>query len=149
MSTNTIQFWDKLTEGGMAGWVVVLLILLLSIIEISPIKLNPIGAFLGWVGKKLNGKMQQQIDDLQKQITDLQKQMTDMWVNSHRTAILIFAREARDGVEHSSDEWVNVLNQAEDYEQYVHERKITNGIVTQDTEFIRHLYQELSREHRI
>jgi hypothetical protein len=38
---------------------------------------------------------------------------------------------------------------AEEYEKYVNEKKITNGIVTQDTEYIRKLYQELSRDHRI
>jgi uncharacterized Zn finger protein len=33
--------------------------------------------------------------------------------------------------------------------KYVTENKVTNGIITQDTEYIRNLYQEMSREHRI
>ena len=35
------------------------------------------------------------------------------------------------------------------YGKYVTENKVTNGIITQDTEYIRNLYQEMSREHRI
>ena len=45
--------------------------------------------------------------------------------------------------------WTNVLNVAEEYEKMVHEQRITNGVITQDTAYIRRLYQELSREHRI
>ena len=42
-----------------------------------------------------------------------------MWINNHRQHILTFARECRANIEHSSDEWTNVLNVAEEYEKYV------------------------------
>ena len=73
----------------------------------------------------------------------------EIWINNHRQTILTFARECRADIEHSSDEWTNVLNVAEEYEKYVTENKVTKGIITQDTEYIRKLYQEMSREHRI
>ena len=38
---NVIDMLQKLTAGEMAGWAVVLLILLFSLIQISPVKLNP------------------------------------------------------------------------------------------------------------
>ena len=136
------EVFQKITTGEMAGWALTALILLLSLIEISPLKLNPWEKILGWIGKKMNGATEKRLEAVEKQITD-------MWVNGHRNTILIFAREARAGVAHSSDEWTNVLNQAEEYESFVRARKITNGIITQDTEYIRNLYQELSREHRI
>lgn len=125
-----------------AGTVTAGILLLLSLIQISPIKLNPWDKLLGWFGKKLNGATEKRLEAVEKQILD-------MWVNSHRQCILTFAREARAGIEHSSDEWTNVLNVAEEYEKHIKERKLTNGIVTQDTEYIRNLYQELSRDHRI
>ena len=111
-----------------AGYVTAGLVVLLSLIEISPIKLNPWEKILGWIGKKMNGVTEKRLEAVEKQIRD-------MWVNSHRQCILTFARETRAGIEHSSDEWTNVLNVA--------------GIVTQDTEYIRNLYQELSRDHKI
>ena len=124
------------------GHVAVGIAVLLSLIQISPLKLNPWDKLLGWIGKKANGATEKRLEAVEKQIRD-------MWVNSHRQCILTFAREARAGIEHSSDEWTNVLNVAEEYEKHVKEAKITNGIVTQDTEYIRKLYQELSRDHRI
>ena len=125
-----------------AGYVVAGITILLSLVQIAPVRLNPWDKIFGWIGKKINGATEKRLESVEKQILD-------MWVNSHRQCILTFAREARAGIEHSSDEWTNVLNVAEEYERHVTEKKITNGIVTQDTEYIRNLYQEMSREHRI
>ena len=133
---------QKLTAGELAGWAVVLIILTFSLIQIAPVKLNPWDSILEWFGRKLNGNMQKRLDDLEKQIRN-------MWINTHRLHILTFARECRANIEHSSDEWTNVLNVAEEYEKTVHEQRITNGVITQDTAYIRALYQELSRDHRI
>lgn len=136
------DFFQKLTAGEMAGWAVVLLILLMSLIQISPLKLNPWDRILGWIGKKTNG-------ETEKRLKTVEKQISDMWVNQHRQTILTFAREARSGIVHSPDEWANVLNQSEEYEKYIKDRGLSNGIVTQDTVYIRSLYQEMSREHKI
>ena len=48
--------FQKITSGELAGWAFTVLILLLSLIQISPLKLN----------------------------ADLQKQITDIWISSHR-----------------------------------------------------------------
>jgi len=136
------ELLSKLTAGEMAGWACLLLILLLSLIQIAPVKLNPWDSILGWIGKKTNGASEKRLDKLEKHIRE-------MWINNHRQTILTFARECRANIEHSSDEWTNVLNVAEEYEKYVTENKVTNGIITQDTEYIRNLYQEMSRGHRI
>ena len=34
------EIWQKFTAGEVAGWVFVILILLLSMVQISPVKLN-------------------------------------------------------------------------------------------------------------
>jgi len=139
---NLMEVTQKLTAGELAGWAVVLIILLFSLIQISPLKINPWDNILGWVGQKVNG-------DMQAQLKELKKHVQDMWVASHRQTVLMFAREARAGVEHSSDEWTNVLNMIAEYEAFCQGNTITNGIVKADSEYIRNLYQELSREHRI
>ena len=133
---------QKIVTGETAGWVFAVLVILLSLIQISPLKLNPWDNIFGWFGKKMNGATE-------KRLTEVEKQITTMWINDHRQKILTFARECRSEIAHSSDEWSNVLNVAEEYEHYVKEKSITNGIIHQDTEYLRNLYQELSREHRI
>lgn len=71
------EVFQKITSGEMAGWALMALILLLSLIQISPLKLNPWDRIFGWIGKKTQG-------ELHKQVADLQKQITDIWISSHR-----------------------------------------------------------------
>ena len=132
---------SKLTAGEMAGWAVVLLILLFSLIQISPLKINPWDRIFGWIGKKTQGEMR-------KQVTDLQKQVRDLWITNHRQSILTFARECRANIDHDSEEWSHILNLCEEYEKYTEENHVTNGVVRENTKYVRELYQELSREHK-
>lgn len=136
------EFFAKVTAGDAAGWLFAALVVLLSLVQISPLKVNPWDSIFGWFGRKMNGGTEQKLKDLEKQIMD-------MWINNHRQSILTFARECRADIGHSSDEWSNVLNIAEEYEHYVKEKNVTNGIISQDTEYLRNLYQELSRDHKI
>ena len=103
------------------------IIVLLSLIQISPL---------------LNG-------DVEKETRDLQKQVRDLWINNHRQSILAFARECRSEMEHSAEEWSHILNLCEEYEKYCESNDVTNGVVRENTKYIRGLYQELSRDHRI
>ena len=133
---------SKMTGGELAGWAVVLLILLMSLIQISPVKLNPWDKLFAWFGKKINGEMHEQIKELKKQVSDI-------WINSHRQSILTFARECRADMHHDAEEWNHILSVADEYEVYCQKNVVSNGVVKADTEYIRSLYQELSREHKI
>ena len=128
------EIWEFL-RGLDLGWTGAAVLLLLSLIQVSPVKLDPWDRIFAWVGGKLNG--------------NLQKQVREIWINMHRQAILQFARECRAGQEHSEEEWSHVLNVADEYEQYCQKNSVINGVVKQDTLYIRQLYQELSRDHRI
>jgi len=128
------EIWEFL-KGLDLGWTGAGILVLLSLIQISPVKLDPWDKIFNWLGNKLNGS--------------LQKQVREIWINMHRQAILQFARECRAGQEHSEEEWSHVLNVADEYEQYCLKNSVVNGVVKQDTLYIRKLYQELSRDHRI
>lgn len=128
------------------GWWVVALLAVLSLIQISPVKINPWDAILGWLGRKLNGK---ELTNLQGEVGELHKQVNGMWVSTHRHAILTFARELRAGIEHSTDEWSNVLSQIDEYEVYCEKNHIANGVVKQDSIFINGMYQQLSVEQKL
>lgn len=133
---------QRMTGGEKAGWAAVLLILLLSLIQIAPVKLNPWDKILGWIGKKTQGEMR-------KQVSDLQKQITDIWISSHRQSILTFARECRADIDHDAEEWNHILSLADEYEVYCNSHDVSNGVVKADTRYIRDLYQDLSRGHKI
>lgn len=136
------EILEKLTAGEVAGWAAVILIVLFSLIQISPIKLNPWDRIFGWIGKKINGTMHDQMEELKKAVRDL-------WINDHRQSILNFARECRACIEHDAEEWNHILAVAEEYEMYCEKNTVSNGVVKADTAFIRDLYQELSKNHQL
>lgn len=106
-----------------------------SLIQISPIKINPWSAILKWLGNQLTGDLRKDLNGL---ITDVRRQ-----------TILTFARECRNKEDHSAEEWAHVLNVAAEYEKYCADHKIVNGVIDADTQYIRGLYQELSRDHKL
>ena len=128
----------QLTVGNVAAGIAILL----SLIQISPLKLNPWDKLLAWFGRKLNG-------ETEKRLEELQKQVRDMWINTHRQSILTFARECRADMHHDAEEWNHILSIADEYEVYCAKNTVSNGVVKADTEYVRALYQELSREHKI
>ena len=82
------EVFEKITAGEMAGWALAALFVLLSLIQVSPIKLNPWDNIFAWIGKKMNGATE-------KRLQEVEKQVSDMWINNHRQCILTFAREHR------------------------------------------------------
>ena len=136
------EIFSKMTGGEVAGWAFAVIIILMSLIQISPVKVNPWDRLFGWLGGKLNGETREQLKSLQKQVNDI-------WINSHRQSILTFARECRADMHHDTEEWSHILSVADEYEVYCQKNVVSNGVVKADTEYIRSLYQELSREHKI
>ncbi len=139
---NIHEILDKVTAGEMAGWAVAGLIVIFSLIQISPIKLNPWDSIFGWFGRKINGTMLERMEELEKTVRDL-------WINEHRQSILNFARECRAGISHDAEEWNHILVVAAEYEMYCEKNTVSNGVVKADTTFIRALYQELSKNRQI
>ena len=137
-----VDMYDQMTGGELAGWALMVLILLLSLIQISPIRLNPWDSIFAWIGKKMNGRMETDLNDLRSNVKDI-------WINSHRQNILNFARECRNGETHSTEEWNYILNICGEYEEYCTKHNVTNGVVRENTLYIRELFHELSREHKI
>lgn len=134
---SIFDLWNKWNMDNLAGETAVAIIIILSLIQVSPVKINPWDKILGWFGKKINHETKKDMEDLKKQVSDL-------WINNHRQGILAFARECRSGITHDCEEWSNILNLCEEYEQYTEENHVTNGVVKENTKYIRDLYQKKS-----
>ena len=101
-----------------------------TLIEVVPVKVNPIK----WLGNKLNG-------DVRKELSDLKRDFEDSKANTMRWNILEFANSCRKGELHSKEEWQHVINQMADYEKYVVKHEIVNGVIEEDTKYLRNLYR--------
>lgn len=139
---SVMEILQGLEIEAVAGQAVLVLVVILSLVQVSPIKINPWDHIFEWMGKKMNR-------ETQEKLTDLQKQVRDLWINNHRQGILTFSREEKAGIHHDSEEWSNILNLCEEYERYTEDNHVTNGVVKENTKYIRDLYQKNSHEHKL
>lgn len=53
-------------------------IILLSLVEIAPIKINPWSAIIGFLSKKLNADVTQRLDAMQQHLDAMQQRLEEM-----------------------------------------------------------------------
>lgn len=150
------QMWSFIQEQLLTGKSAVILVIILSLVEIAPIKVNPWGALFNWIGGKLTGSLRSELNSLKKDIERVDKKVSDVQteavqrdVANMRWFILSFAQSCRDGAQHNKEQWTHALNQAKVYEAYCEKHMVQNGVIEEDTKFIRDLYAELSRDHKL
>lgn len=114
----------------------------ITLFEIVPIKINPWSTLFRWIGKAINGELKEQLSDLSSDVSELKSDFEIKKAEDMRWEILEFANTCRIGNEHSKDEWRHVMNQVSEYEEYTERKGITNGVIEEDTRFIRELYHE-------
>ena len=141
--------------------------IILTLVEISPIKINPLGALFKAIGKKTTAEVNKKLDglkedfsyrenelrkshevlatsfsDLQAEIHMVKREFEIKNANDSRWEILDFANSCRNGRKHGREEWEHVIDQLKCYETYVTEHKIDNGVIEEDTRYLRELYRE-------
>ena len=125
--------------GGIAGIIVVLSIF----IEITPIKVNPVSAFLKWLGKKINGDVISKVDDLEKKFDSLDKELNETKAMTCRVRILRFGDEIRCGQRHSQESFNQVLSDINVYTKYCNEHsEFPNEQANATIKIIRDNYEE-------
>lgn len=92
---------------GAALWLVVIL----SLVQIAPIKINPWTWLAKWAGKAMNG-------DLVKEVRDLREEFDVSLANQARTRILRFNDELLRKDRHSKEMFDSVLEDVDNYERY-------------------------------
>lgn len=99
-----------------------------TLIEISPIKFNPITMVLKWMGDKMNSGIKAELDALKKAQEEQRKDFRDYKIAQYRYEIFQFENEIRDNNDHHTEEQYNhILEQCKSYEDYCKEYNIPNG----------------------
>ena len=103
---STIEFSQE-----SIGAVILTIIASSIVIEITPIKINPISWVLSWVGDRINDKLNKKIDAIDKKLDNHIQIYTGRWVQELRGEILIFANECTRGINHSREQFEFVLKE--------------------------------------
>lgn len=98
---------------------------LMSLVEISPIKLNPLGFLAKMIGRALNKEMLDQINDIKTEVKSMDKKIEklDYRVDESnaiqaRSRILRFGDEVSHGQNHSRDHFQQIFVDITNYDSF-------------------------------
>ena len=98
------QIWDVVYNN--PGFYPVVIILVLSLVEVSKIRLNPWSALGKIIGKLLGIQgVSDKVDKLEKKVDDLDHKVEENDIVGARVRILRFASEIEDRRYHNKDSW--------------------------------------------
>lgn len=107
----------------------------ITVIQITPIKIDPWKWFFRSIKNALVG-------DLEKEIHDLSKDVLDEKVNTKRWNVLDFANSSRQGRRHTKEEWDHCISELKWYDDYCERHKIPNGVMIECGKYLRNEYHE-------
>lgn len=115
---------------------------LLSLVQISPIKINP----WSWLGKQIKnalvGDISAKLDMVSDTIADLEDRFRKDKIASIRWRVLDFGNSCLQGRRHTKEEWDHCISELSEYEHYCREKNVDNGVMEEMAKYLRKTYQE-------
>ena len=131
-----MSIFDIVTTGGGA------VLILITHIQISPIKINPWSAIGRAVGKIINGEVLERVNVLDAAIKSLKAEFSENVAIDCRTRILRFGDEVLHGTKHTKDHFEEILRDIKKYNLYCEQHPEFENNVTELTSMrIKEIYQ--------
>lgn len=132
--------------GGGAG----ILVVILTLFQISPIKINPWSWIARHLGKAINEDITEKVNKLDGKIGELEKKidaehesMEEYKARQSRTKILRFGDEIRNQQLHTKEHFDDILTDIDMYEEFCDKHKgFRNGISEQTINYIKKVYEK-------
>lgn len=127
-----------------------LLLILMTLIQITPIKINPWSWLGRCIGRALNGEVLKEIKDVKSEINEtkndlnvLREECSERDATLSRTHILRFGDEILHGVPHSKEHYEQILLDVDSYEEYCNNHpEYRNNVAVATIKHIKNMYQK-------
>ena len=137
--------FEEILSRGSSG-----ILLILTLIQLAPIKINPWAAIGKWIGKTLNHEVLQKTAHMSDEIERLESSVKDLrgdWEAREaylcRVRILRFGDEMLRRERHSKEHFDQVLIDIAEYEQYCEKNKnFRNGVAVATIQRIKDVYMD-------
>ena len=117
------------------------LIILMTLIQITPIKFNPWSWLGRHIGRMLNGEVLDEVKDLKQDIADHKAKSEERHATLCRAHILKFGDEVRHGIPHSKEGYDNILLDIDLYEEYCEKHPgYKNNVAAATIKHIKNMY---------
>lgn len=100
-----------------------LLVLLLTVIQIAPVKVNPWSALAKAFGRAINADVLQDLGVVKKSLSDHIHLDDERNADEHRARILRFNNELLRDIPHTKEEFIDILSDIDAYERYCDEHR--------------------------
>lgn len=108
------------------------------VIEVTPIKVNPLSKIAAWFGKAANAEILERIDLLDKKIETVRMDTIKDHKKESRILISNFANDIRRGVHKDESQYIAIMDLVNEYLS-----KGWNSKVKMEAEFIKRTYNEM------
>lgn len=124
-----------------------ILVILMTLIQIAPIKLNPWDKILTWLGNHMNADIVKRVDIIEAKLDEHIKESSDERLRKVRADILCFGNSCMNGQPHTKEEFEFVISECDQYEKYIEKTQSKNGVATTAISEIRRLYEKGIQEN--
>lgn len=122
---------------------------LMTLIQITPIKINPWSWLGRMIGRAINGEVLDKVNTLANDVRELKDEDAEQWASLSRSHILRFGDELLHGVPHSKEHFDQILLDISKYEAYCDEHpKYKNNIANATIKQIKSTYQKCLDENK-
>ena len=138
---------ETIKEIGLYGGGV--LVILMTLIQVTPIKINPWSWLGKCIGRAINGEVIEKVETLTRDVRDNKADDDDKWATLSRSHILTFGDEIRLGVGHSKERFDQILLDIENYEKYCDDHpKYKNDKAPVTIDLIKKTYRKCLEENK-
>ena len=125
-----------------------LLAVLLTLVQIAPVKINPWSAIAKAIGNAINADVLRELDTVTQKLDTHIRVDDERNADSYRTRILQFNNELLREIMHTREDFIEILAVIDDYERYCREHKeYKNNRAVCAIENIKRVYMERLQKH--
>lgn len=120
-------------------------VLILTIIQVTPIKFNPWSFLAKKIGHALNGELIEKVDKLEKNVANLREESDEREATNCRSRILRFGDEILHdhGLPHSKEHYNQILLDISAYENFCDNHpRYMNNVAVETIKHIKRRYRE-------
>ena len=140
MTLNDIALFVSDNKGSLS----VIVLLAMTFLEVSKIKINP----WSWIGNLLNGGIIKKMEKIENDVADVKKEVAESSAVTSRYRILRFDDEILHKIDHTKEHFDQILLDIDVYEKFCESHPdFKNNLAVMAIEHIKEIYSKCSREN--
>lgn len=132
-----------------SSFLIIVGLIVLSLIEITPVKVNPwsaigrgVSKFLNWMSKQMMGEFVDKLDGISDKVDTLSTVVDENEIDRIRWEIFMFSSECQRGVNHTQREFQRIFKINKKYHNILERIHEENGDIDREIAYLEKLYAE-------